>query len=226
MPRWTGHVLLYLLYARFVTNMFTNTVGNVEGARKAIREHLIRSSETTITAADQCLDAIVAIAEALIVCFRAEKKVLICGNGGSAADSQHMAAEFVNRLGSENDRPPLPALALTTDTSFLTSYANDIGYDGVFERQVLAFGNPGDVLIAISTSGNSKNVIRAVASGRERRLTTVGLLGEGGALSSLVDHAVIVPSRDTQHVQESLLTIEHAICLTVERELFGLGSAG
>jgi D-sedoheptulose 7-phosphate isomerase len=201
--------------------MPSNIIGNVEGARQAIREHLIRSSETTSAAADQCLVAIVGIAEVLISCFRSEKKVLICGNGGSAADSQHMAAELVNRLSGENERPPLPALALTTDTSFLTSYANDIGYDGVFERQVLAFGNSGDVLIGISTSGNSKNVIRAITAARGRGLTTVGLLGEGGALSSLVDHPLIVPSRDTQHVQESLLTIEHAICLTVERELFG-----
>jgi D-sedoheptulose 7-phosphate isomerase len=164
----------------------------------------------------------VAVAQALIDCFRAEKKVLICGNGGSAADSQHMAAELVNRLGGDIDRPPLPALALTTDTSFLTSYANDIGYEGVFERQVLGLGMAGDALIGISTSGNSVNVIRAVAAARKKQLVTIGLLGEGGALSSLVSHAIIVPSRNTQHVQECLLAIEHAICLTVESELFGL----
>ncbi len=148
--------------------------------------------------------------------------MLICGNGGSAADAQHVAAEFVNRLSKDHERPGLPAIALTTDTSFLTAYANDNGYEGVFERQVLALGQAGDILIGISTSGNSMNIIRSVAASRERGVTTIGLLGEGGELITLVDQAVVVPSRDTQHVQEVLLAIEHTICLLVEKSLFPL----
>jgi len=201
--------------------MAADRVRHFEETRSAIQRHLVSSAEIKQKAADQCADSIVEASNALIECFRAQRALYICGNGGSAADSQHMAAEFVNRLGT-TDRAPLPALALTTDTSLLTSYANDIGYEGVFERQVLAFGKPGDALIGISTSGNSVNVIKAVRAARERKLITIGLLGEGGELSSLVDHAVVVPSRDTQHIQECLLAIEHAICLTVERELFNL----
>jgi D-sedoheptulose 7-phosphate isomerase len=161
------------------------------------------------------LDAIDLITE----CFRQGRKVLICGNGGSAADAQHMAAEFMNRL-RPIARPGLPAISLTTDTSLITSYANDNGYDGVFERQVQALGRPHDILIAISTSGNSRNVIRAVEAAAKSRLKTIALLGEGGSLTSMVDLALVVPSRDTQLIQETLLTIEHAICASVEEVLF------
>jgi D-sedoheptulose 7-phosphate isomerase len=157
----------------------------------------------------------------IIDCYRASNKVLICGNGGSAADSQHMAAEFLNRLSSDLVRPGLPAIALTTDTSFLTSYANDFDYSGVFERQVLALGNAGDVLIAITTSGNSKNVLKAVEAARTRDLRTVGLTGQGGALADMVECPVVVPSRETQHLQECFLSIEHIICELVEQILFG-----
>jgi len=184
-------------------------------------EHLIRSSETSRNTADVCLESIVMAATLISDCFRVERKLLICGNGGSAADAQHVAAEFVNRLSSAFDRPGLPAIALTTDTSFLTAYANDHGYEGVFERQVLALGCPGDVLIGISTSGNSENVVRAAVAAGQRQMKTIGLVGEGGRLTALVDHAVVVPSRDTQHVQEALLAVEHAICLLTERALFG-----
>ena len=156
----------------------------------------------------------------ITTCFRGGNKLLICGNGGSAADAQHMAAEFLNRLSSDFDRPGLPAIALTTDTSFLTSYANDYGYDGVFARQVEAIGQRDDLLIGISTSGNSKNVSKAVLVARECGVKTIGLLGEGGELTTLVDHPVVVPSRDTQFIQETLLTVEHVICLLVERALF------
>jgi D-sedoheptulose 7-phosphate isomerase len=174
-----------------------------------------------LRAADTCLDSILEVADLIIERFRAGNKLLICGNGGSAADAQHMAAEFVNRLDRGIERPGLPAIALTTDTSFLTSYSNDVGFEGVFERQVLALGKPGDILIAISTSGDSKNVVKSVIAARENGLQTVGLLGDGGSLTALVDRSVVVPSRDTQHVQECLLPIEHSICLVVERALFG-----
>jgi phosphoheptose isomerase len=185
-------------------------------------EHLLESAEITRRTAETCLDSILNTAKLMEDCFRAGNKVLICGNGGSAADAQHMAAEFVSRLSKDFDRPALPAIALTTDTSFLTAYANDCGYEGIFERQVLALGKPGDVLIGISTSGNSTNVVKAVAAARERGLKTIGLLGEGGVLTSMVDQAVVVPSHDTQHVQEVLLGVEHTVCLLTERGLFGL----
>ena len=194
--------------------------------RFRIREHLILSAELTRLTADVALDAILDAASLVVNCFRSTNKVLICGNGGSAADAQHMAAEFLNRLSGQIERPGLPAIALTTDTSFLTAYANDFGYDGVFERQVLALGRPEDVLIGISTSGNSRNIIRAVEAATKQGLKTIGLLGEGGAVTSLVDQAVVVPSQDTQHVQESLLTIEHALCDVVEQILFASPLAG
>lgn len=183
-------------------------------------EHLMRSADIKRQSADQCLDSVLRVSNLIIECFRQGCKVMLCGNGGSAADAQHMAAEFVNRLSKEVVRPGLPALALTTDTSFLTSFANDCGYEGVFERQVRALGKPGDILVGISTSGGSPNVVRSVLAAREMGLKTVGLLGEGGELTTLVDEAVVIPSQDTQHVQETLLAIEHVICLLVERTLF------
>lgn len=187
---------------------------------RRIREHLLHSAELKNRTSESASESIVAVVDLIVECFRAGRKVLICGNGGSAADAQHMAAEFMNRLRGDFQRPGLPAIALTTDTSFLTSYANDVGYDGVFERQVLALGNSGDVLIGLSTSGNSRNVVAAVEAANKKGLKTIGLLGEGGRLTGMVTQAVVVPSRDTQHVQETLLTIEHAICAAVEEILF------
>jgi D-sedoheptulose 7-phosphate isomerase len=136
-----------------------------------------------------------------------------------------MAAEFVSLLTKDFERPGLPAIALTTDTSFLTAFANDLGFEGVFERQVRALGKAGDVLVGISTSGNSPNVRRAVAAAREMGIGTIGLLGEGGLLVDLVDCPVVVPSRHTQHIQESLLPVEHTICHLVEDNLFNRGGA-
>lgn len=182
--------------------------------------HILESAELTRRTADETLDSVMHAATLIAECFRRGNKVLLCGNGGSAADAQHVAAEFVNRLSRDFERPGLPAVALTTDTSFITAYANDFGFDGVFERQLQALGRPNDVLVGISTSGNSKNVIKAVEAAREMGLLTIGLIGEGGQMTLLVDHPVVVPSRDTQHIQEALLTIEHVICVLVERALF------
>lgn len=145
---------------------------------------------------------------------------MLCGNGGSAADCQHMAAELTCRLTADFERPALAAVALTTDTSFLTAYANDCGFEGVFERQVRALGRRGDVVLGISTSGGSKNVRRALTAARESGLVTIALVGEGGALQREADVAIVVPSRVTAHVQEAMLPIEHVICHAVERELF------
>jgi D-sedoheptulose 7-phosphate isomerase len=164
--------------------------------------------------------AILTAVERITASFQAGGKLLLCGNGGSAADCQRMATELVGRLSRERERPGLPALALTTNTSFLTVYSNDYGFEGVFERQVEAHGRRGDVLIAISTSGNSQNVIRAVRRARAMGMMTIGLLGEGGALTGLVDCPVVVPSRDAQRIQEVLLCVEHILCDLTESALF------
>ena len=145
-------------------------------------------------------------------------KVLLCGNGGSAADSQHIAAELTGRF--VRDRRPLAALALTTDTSALTCIANDYSFDEVFARQVAALGAPGDCLLGISTSGNSRNVIKAVEAARERGLQVIGLLGrDGGALRALCDLAVVVPSDSTARIQEAHAFIGHTLCGLIESTL-------
>jgi D-sedoheptulose 7-phosphate isomerase len=131
-----------------------------------------------------------------------------------------MAAEFVSRFSKDLDRRALPAIALTTDTSFLTAFGNDCGFEGIFERQVEALGSPGDVLIAISTSGNSPNVIRAVEAARKRSMSTIALTGNGGRLSAMADVPIAVPSTDTQYIQEAHLTVEHILCELVEFALF------
>lgn len=143
-------------------------------------------------------------------------KLLLCGNGGSAADAQHLATECMVRLQAE--RRPLPAIALTTDTSLLTAAGNDWGFETIFARQVEGLGQAGDVLLALSTSGNSRNVLRAVEMARCRDIRTIGLLGhDGGALRECVDLAVIVPSSNTQRIQEVHITIGHILCETLER---------
>ena len=186
-----------------------------------VRSYLAESAAIKRLTADACAESIVTAAGVITEAFRAGGKLLICGNGGSAADCQHMAAEFVSRLTKDFERPGLPAIALTTDTSFLTAYANDCGFDGVFARQVQALGRPGDVLLGISTSGNSPNVIQAVELARATGLRTVSLTGSGGRLGKLADVAIAVPNDDTQHLQETHLAVEHLLCLLVERALFG-----
>ena len=186
-----------------------------------VRAHLEESAAAMRRVADRCSASIVAAAELVAATFTAGGKLLICGNGGSAADSQHVAAEFVSRLDRDFDRAALPAIALTTDTSFLTAYANDVDFDGVFSRQVEALGRPGDTLLAISTSGSSRNVRRAVDAARRRGMHLVGLFGEGAPLADAVDVAIVVPSRATQTTQECMLAIEHAVCEVVEQVMFG-----
>jgi len=145
-------------------------------------------------------------------------KLLLCGNGGSAADCQHIAAEFTGRF--VEDRIPLPALALTTDSSALTCIGNDYSFEDIFSRQVKALGLPGDCLLAISTSGNSENVIQAVKAAKENDVYTIGLLGrDGGLLASYCDYSIIVPSDVTARVQEGHIFIGHAICGAVEKIL-------
>jgi len=164
---------------------------------------------------------LIAAAEAASEAVRAGNKLLFCGNGGSAGDAQHLAAELVGRL--VRDRRPLPGLALSTDSSALTCIANDFGYDEVFARQVEGLGRAGDVLIAISTSGNSVNVIRAVEVARPIGLTTVGLLGRGGGrLGPMVDLPIIVPSDETARIQEAHIFLGHVLCALIEQHL-GIG---
>jgi len=150
----------------------------------------------------------------------AGNKVIICGNGGSAADAQHLAAELVGRF--EQERRGLPAMALTTDTSILTAIGNDYGYDTIFSRQIEALSKAGDVLIGISTSGNSRNIILAVESAMNVGVRAIGLLGsDGGKIASLVDMAVIVPHSVTARIQEAHIFIIHFWCALIEKELFG-----
>ncbi len=158
--------------------------------------------------------------DAITSSLRDGGKLMICGNGGSAADSQHVAAELTSRLTKDFERPGIAAIALTTDTSFLTAYANDFGFDGIFERQVRAIGRKGDALLAISTSGGSANVRLAVQAARDLGIFTVALVGEGGPLESDADQAIVIPSRDTAHIQEAMLAVEHVLCHALERELF------
>lgn len=165
--------------------------------------------------------AIVAAARRIAESFRGGGKLLLCGNGGSAADCQHMAAEFTNILDRSFDRGPLPAIALTTDTSFLTAFVNDSRkFAEIFSRQIEALGRKGDILLGISTSGSSENVIRAVETAKRMGIVTVALTGATGQLREAADLAIAVPSQRTGHIQEAHLAIEHAICDLVEEILF------
>jgi len=164
------------------------------------------------------LDRIIQAAEMMATAIVSGHKILIFGNGGSAADAQHVAAEFVNRFRIE--RQPLAALALTTDTSLITSIANDYHFDEIFEKQIRALGKKGDIAVGISTSGNSRNVIRAVAASKEIGLLTIGLTGPGGQLAGMVDLNFAVESQTTARIQESHIMLEHLLCELVDRILF------
>ena len=185
-----------------------------------VREYLERSAEVKRAAATACAADIARAAELVVACYARGGKVLFCGNGGSAADCQHLAAELVSSLNHDRPRRALPALALTTDTSFLTANANDFGFEHVFERQVEAFGQRGDILVAISTSGNSPNIHRALERARIQGLTTILFTGaSGGKALALTDLALRVPSGDTQHIQEAHIAFGHVLCGAVEAAL-------
>jgi D-sedoheptulose 7-phosphate isomerase len=168
---------------------------------------------------DQCVEQIVQASEILCECLKKGGKILFCGNGGSAADAQHLSAEFIGRCTKE--RNPLAAIALSADTSALTAIGNDYGFEQIFSRQVQALARPDDCLIAISTSGNSPNVVNAVKAARELQVFTLGLTGcDKNALCELADMAIRVPSRDTQRIQEGHIAIGHILCQLVETALF------
>ena len=159
------------------------------------------------------------IAEKIALAFTSDRKLMLCGNGGSAADAQHIAAEFVNRFMLE--RPPLPAIALTTDSSIITSIGNDYAFDDIFSKQVKAIGMEGDVLLAISTSGNSANVIAAITAARSQGIYTVGFAGgDGGRLRTLADLALVVKSNNTARIQEAHIFAGHVTCQLVDYVLF------
>ncbi len=187
---------------------------------ESVHAHLSATADVLKLTLDQCAPAILAGAELIARSFQSGGKLLLCGNGGSAADCQHLATEFTCRLTGDFIRPALPALALTTDTSFLTAYTNDFDFEGIFARQVEALGKPGDVLLGISTSGGSGNVVQAVEIARSLGIKTLVLTGNRGRLRDLADIAICVPSEITAHIQETHLAIEHIICHLVERALF------
>jgi D-sedoheptulose 7-phosphate isomerase len=195
---------------------------NLRTQNDMVTEHFRRSCETLLRAADdpKLRAAIHGIADAITDAFRAGHKLLIAGNGGSAADAQHIAGEFLSRLNF--DRNPLPAIALTTDASVLTAIGNDYGFERTFERQVRGLGKPGDVFIAISTSGRSPNVIAALKAAREVGLRTIGFTGSraDGLMQPLCEHCLAAPSEETALIQQIHIVAAHAICGLVESSLF------
>jgi len=182
--------------------------------------HIFReSAELKMRFARQNADAVHRAVKMIVNAFKAGGKLFLFGNGGSAADAQHIAAEFVNRF--QIERPPLPAIALTTDTSILTSISNDYGYADSFSKQLKALGKEGDVAIGLSTSGSAVNVLKAVKVAKEMGVKTIGLAGmDGGELARAVDLAIVVDSRVTARIQEVHITIGHALCEMVDRMLF------
>lgn len=168
---------------------------------------------------ERLLENLQALAQACIQCFRKGNKVLFCGNGGSAADAQHLAAELSGRF--YFDRPPLPAEALHVNTSFLTAVANDYSYEEVFSRMIEAIGQPGDILIGLSTSGNSPNVLKALGKAKEKGMLTAAFTGSsGGKMKDSVEWLINVPSTDTPRIQEAHILLGHILCEIIEKELF------
>jgi D-sedoheptulose 7-phosphate isomerase len=182
---------------------------------------LIESAEVKQRTIDACREEVLRAIEIVVEAYRGGRKVLFCGNGGSAADSQHLACELLIRLSHDVERPALPALSLCTDPSVMTGGGNDIGYENIFARSVEGLGNAGDVLIGISTSGRSRNIVLAVEAARRKGMATVCLLGgDGGVLRDACDVAIVVPSTNTQRIQEAHITLGHILCESVERVLF------
>lgn len=186
-----------------------------------VKDSLKESSEIKLKVLENCYKDILQISDVIVECIRNENKLLFCGNGGSAADCQHLATEFMVRLSHDIKRPAIGAIALTTDSSNLTAGGNDIGFDNIFARSVEGIGNKGDILIGISTSGNSENIIRAVKKAKEKGIISIGLLGKtGGKLKGICNYSVCVPSENVQRIQESHITIGHILCEITEREIY------
>lgn len=190
-----------------------------------VRKHFNDSIQTKILAIDNLAEYIVSAGKLMAQCLLDNHKILSCGNGGSAGDAQHFSAELLNRF--ETERPPLPAIALTTDTSTITSIANDYSYNEIFSKQIKALGQTGDVLLAISTSGNSRNVVEAIDAAHDRNITVVALTGrDGGEIATLLgpnDVEIRVPAQSTANIQETHLVIIHCLCDLIDHQLFGSG---
>ncbi len=192
--------------------------------KEYIKNQILASYETKkkILENSALIDIIEDVATKCVNVYKKGHKTILAGNGGSAADAQHIAAELVGRYGF--DRPSLPSLALTTDTSNLTAIGNDYGYDKVFSRQLEGMGQEGDLFIGISTSGNSANIITAFESAKAKGITTVALTGrDGGKMAQMADVAIIIPSNDTPRIQESHILIGHILCDIIEKEIFAQG---
>jgi len=202
-------------------NFTEKNVTSFEDKVKLAKDSLLQSCEVKMKVAENDSETIVRMAELIISTFRSGGKLLIAGNGGSASDSQHIATEFTIRYRGSFDRPALPAIALTTDSSAMTAGPNDLGFENTITRMVEAYGRTGDVFLGLSTSGNSENIIRAMVYARKSGMKVIGLLGgSGGKMPPLCDEFVIVPWNSSNHVQESHIAIAHIIVQIVEETLF------
>ena len=202
--------------------MMRTVTDRISSPRSVVANHFLEHQSVVAKLDEQLGDLVVTVASVLSQALRDGGVIYWCGNGGSASDSQHLAAELVGRF--RKDRRPLGSVALSSDTSVLTCVANDFGYEKIFSRQIESLGRRGDVLVAISTSGNSMNVVEAVKSARQAEIATIGLLGgSGGMLRELVDYPMLVPSTFTARIQESHILIGHILCDLIE---INLGLAG
>jgi D-sedoheptulose 7-phosphate isomerase len=201
-----------------ILNSAPQTNKSLEEARwqRNIQKIFLDSARTKEAMIDVCTPSILQAASIIAKSHLNGGKLMLCGNGGSAADSQHIAGEFIGGLNSDRDREPLSAIALNTNTSNLTAIGNDFGFDQIFARQIKALGKTGDVLIGISTSGKSQNIIQAVIIAKELGIKTIGLMGQTGILKEIVEVAITVPSNNIQRIQEGHITIGHIICEIVE----------
>jgi D-sedoheptulose 7-phosphate isomerase len=186
--------------------------------KETVAKSLKEGAELRLKMAETMPASIMAAAESIAEAFKAGRKLLLFGNGGSAADAQHIAAEFMNRFLIE--RPPLPAIALTTDTSVLTSIANDYSFDDVFSKQVKALGKKGDVALGITTSGSSANVLKALRAAKKLGMVTIALTGDAGKAATLADIALQIPSRSTPRIQEAHIVVGHILCDLTDTLLF------
>ncbi len=198
-------------------------IAKLEHCVALMEDHIVRTFKESARLKDafvnENLGRIITVIHAIINALNAGNKILIFGNGGSAADAQHLAAEFVNRFVIE--RPPLPAIALTTDTSVITSIANDYDYAEIFSKQIRAIGHPGDVAWGMSTSGKSPNIVKAMEMAKKMEMTTIGLTGkDGGDVAKIVDYSLVVPSTNTPRIQEVHITVGHVICEMIDFKLF------
>jgi len=189
---------------------------------RLIGDWLSESAELKLKIKESLAEAIIEAAERVATAIKGGNKILFCGNGGSAADCQHLATEYVVRLKAGDDRQAYPAIALTTDSSLITASANDFGFENIFVRQIEAIGRRGDILIAISTSGNSENIVRVTELAKKSGIEVIGLLGQsGGRLRPLVDLPLLVPSNEVTRIQEAHITLGHIICELVEKIISG-----